>query len=324
MEAMTTNIFTKPMTLLRRASLTSDELNDDNIMTMTIGEFLNPQIQGQYRRWIDAIRKLCPNLEEKNRNKYAVNAQKLSLPAGIVSGVAVGGIGEDNITERNGVIAFDIDAQDNPVIYDWEAAKAVVSRSPYVAYVGLSTSGLGIFGLIPVENAMKHKEHFDAICADFANTTFTIMQGQDAEPTILHGINLDKMPSNIASKRFMSFDPKPYYNISAQVYTKTIEPVRLVAWKYMRQTGKGNFDVETFLKEHYIAYNVRERQGGMQYIVNCPWAHLHSSRNRAESAVFVYPDGRLGYKCMHSHCSDKHWHQFREYYEPDAYTKHAG
>ena len=321
METTTANIFIRPMTQLSRVTLTQEEQNSDNIKTLTIGEFLNPQYQGLYEGRILSIRALCPNLEEKKRNKDAVDALKKSLPAGIISGVAVDGIGEDNIIERNGVIAFDIDAQDNPALYDWEAVKTVVSKSPYVGYVGLSTSGLGIYGLIPVENAMKHKEHFDAIYSDFANTTFTIMQGQDPEPTILHGINLDKMPSNIASKRFLSFDPTPYYNTSAQVYTKTIEPINLVTWNYMRRYRNGCFDIEAFFKEHNIVYNVRERHGGLQYIVKCPWAHLHSSKSRAESAVCVYPDGRLGYKCMHSHCSDKHWHQFRVYYEPNAYTR---
>jgi len=322
METTTTNIFNQQMTLLKRVSLTQEEMNSDNMATVSIGYFLNPQIQSYYRNTIQSIRLLCPNLDEKKRNKATVDALKKSLPAGIISGVTADGTSEENIIERNGVIAFDIDAQDNPAIYDWEAAKTVISQSPFVSYVGLSTSGLGVFGLIPVENAMKHKEHFDAICSDFANATFTIMQCQDSEPTILHGLNLDKAPSNIASKRFMSFDPNPYYNTSAQVYTKTVKPIKLITWDFMKHQNNGKFDIEAFFKEHHIDYNVRERRGGQQYIVSCPWAHLHSSRSRAESAVFVYPDGRLGYKCMHSHCSDKHWHQFREYYEPDAYTKY--
>lgn len=321
MDAITTNIFNQQMTLLRRVFLTPEEMNSNNIATVRIGYFLNPKIQSYYKETIQSIRVLCPNLDEKKRNKATVDALKKSLPAGIISGVATDGISEDNIIERNAVIAFDIDAQDNPAIYDWEAAKMVISQSPFVSYVGLSASGLGVFGLIPVENAMKHKEHFDAIYSDFANATFTIMQGQDSEPTILHGLNLDKAPSNIASKRFMSFDPKPYYNTSAQVYTKTVEPIKLYTWNYTQEQRNGNFDIEAFFKEHNIVYNVRERHGGLQYVVSCPWAHLHSSKSRAESTVFVYSDGRLGYKCMHSHCSDKHWHQFREYYEPDAYTK---
>ena len=61
---------------------------------------------------------------------------------------------------------------------------------------------------------------------------------------------------------------------------------------------------------------MRERHGGIQYIVTCPWSHLHSSRSKAESAVFEYHDGRPGFKCLHGHCADKHWHEYREFYEP--------
>ena len=250
-----------------------------------------------------------------------IAALKKSLPAGIISGVAVDGISEQNIVERNSVIAIDVDAKDNPALYDWQAVKAAVSNSPYVAYAGLSVSGLGIFVLFPIDDATKHKQHFDAIVSDFANTTFTIMQNEDTEPTILHGIRLDPAPSNIASKRFVSYDPLPYWNTEAHIYTKTYEPMKLYVRKYTSYNKGKHFDVEAFLKAHGIAYNERNRHGGVQYIVTCPWANQHSSRNKAESAVFVYPDGKPGYKCMHGHCADKHWQQFREFYEPDAYHK---
>ena len=318
METKTTNIFDRPMTFLSRVTLSAEEQNDYNIKTDTIGNFLAPQRQYQYIEQIQDIRALCPNLEEKLRNKSVVDAMKKTLPAGIVSGVAVDGISEQNIVERNGVIHFDIDAQDNPAIYDWEAVKAEISKSPYVAYTGLSITGLGVFGLIPIEDTMKFKQHFDAISSDFANATFTIMQKEDSEPTILHGINLDPAPSNIASKRFVSYDPQPYWNTEAQIYTKTIEPIKLYERRYM-SCYEGGFNIEDFFKRHDIAYNMRERHEGIQYIVTCPWAHLHSSKSKAESAVFIYPDGRIGYKCLHAHCADKHWHQYREFYEPDAY-----
>lgn len=314
-----TNIFNREMTLLSSAMLPADEQNGYNIKTTTIGEFLAPERQYQYIEQIQAVRALCPTLEEKLRNKQRVDGLKKSLPAGIVSGVAVDGISEKDIVARNGVVAFDIDAKDNPAIYDWEAVKAEISKSPYVAYTGLSASGLGVFGLIPVEDAMKHKEHFDAIVSDFARSTFTFMQNQDSAPTVLKGIRLDQAPSNIASKRFLSYDPHPYWNTAAQVYTKTVEPVKLYERQFTSY-GEGLFDIEEFFKKHHITYNVRERQGGVQYIVTCPWAHLHSSSSKADSAVFVYSDGRLGYKCMHAHCADKHWQQYREFYEPDAYS----
>jgi hypothetical protein len=319
MEFQVTNIFGRQMTLLSRVLLSAEEQNRNNIKTITIGEFLDPQRQIQYLERIQEVRSLCPTLEEKLRNEKEVAALKKSLPAGIISGVAANGIGEQNIVERNNVLVFEIDAKDNPAIYDWEAVKKEISKSPYVAYTGLSVTGLGAYGLIPVEDSNKYRQHFDAVVADFANTTFTIMQNQDTTPTILKGIRLDPAPSNVASKRFLSYDPQPYWNTEAKIYTKTIEPVMLYERKFTTYY-EGYFDIEEFFKNHNIAYNMRERQGGIQYIVTCPWAHLHSSRSKAESAVFVYPDGRLGYKCLHAHCADKHWRQYREFYEPDAYV----
>ena len=324
MDKMTTNIFQRQMTWLSKVVLTSDEQNGNNIIPMQIGEFLAPEWQAQYSSNIEAIRKLCPTLEDKKRNHDRIATLKKSLPAGIISGVAVDGISEQNIIKRNSVIAIDIDAKDNPALYDWQAVKNEVSKSPYVAYAGLSVSGLGIYALIPIEDATKHKQHFDAIVSDFANTVFAIMQSQDTEPTILHGIRLDQAPSNIASKRFVSYDSQPYCNANAQVYSKTIEPVKLYERKYTSYRGSGNqFDVEAFLIAHNISYNVRERHGGLQYIVTCPWVELHSSRSKADSAVFVYPNGKPGFKCMHGHCADKHWQEFREFYEPDAYSRRS-
>ena len=94
METTTTNIFNQQMTLLKRVSLTQEEMNSDNMATVSIGYFLNPQIQSYYRDAIQSIRLLCPNLDEKKRNKAKVDALKKSLPAGIISGVTADGISE--------------------------------------------------------------------------------------------------------------------------------------------------------------------------------------------------------------------------------------
>lgn len=309
------------MTWLRRVTLPTEEQNGSNIIPLTIGEFLAPQRQLQNIEQINAIRALCQTLEDKERNHDQIALLKKSLPAGIISGVAVDGISESNVVSRSGVIGIDIDAKDNPALYDWEAVKKEVSRSPFVAYAGLSVSGLGIFLLIPIADPMKHKQHFNAIVDEFNKTTFTIMQQGDSEATMLHGIKLDPAPSNIASKRFVSYDPLPYYNTNARVYTNTIEPIKLYVRRYTSYRTDKSFDVEAFLNRHNIAYNLRERHGGLQYIVTCPWVELHSSRSKADSAVFVYPDGKPGFKCMHSHCADKHWQQYRQFFDPDAYHR---
>ena len=320
MEFEVVNIFDRPMTLLTGVMLKANEKNGDNIKKTTIGDFVDPKRQYQYIEKIQRIRELCPNLDEKLLNKSVVDVMKKALPAGIISGVATDGIGEVNIVERNGVIAFDIDAGDNPSLYDWEAVKATISKSPFVAYTGLSISGLGIWGMIPVQDAMKHKEHFNAIVEDFAKTTFTVMQNQDTEPTVVQGIKLDLAPSNIASKRFISYDPHPYINRNAVIYTKKKEPVKLYDWNYTTNSTGGNLDIEAFFKRHNISFTARARHGGTQYIVECPWIAEHStSPSRADSAVFVYPDGTIGYKCLHAHCADRHWRHYREFYEPGCY-----
>ncbi len=314
---MTTNIYTQPMTILRSVLLTPEEQNANNMWVRTIADFLNPQNQRLYAQTITAIRSMSQTLEEKKRNSDRIAALKKSLPAAIISGVAEAGMTENHVKYRNGVIAIDIDAKENPALHDWEAVKQTLAKSPYVAYAGLSVSGLGVFLLIPIADPQKHKEHFRAIEEDFRATSFSFIQQGDTEPTVLKGIQIDGAPTNIASKRFLSLDEKPYCNTSAEIYCKKSERPLPPPPQYDSQKYKEGcrFDVEAFLNFHHISFNLRERHGGFQYIVECPWSHLHSSRSKAESTIFVDAYGIPGYKCQHSHCSDKHWQDFRAFYD---------
>ena len=329
---MTTNIFNRLMTSLNRVTLQAAEQNGDNIKTITIGQFVSPEYQTNYAQQIAQIRALCPTLEDKIKNEDRVKQLKVRLPAGIISGVAADGIGQDNIVERNGVISIDIDAKDNPDIHDWEALKRDLASLPFVAYAGISVSGLGVFALIPILDPTKHKEHFDSLDRRFAD----------------YGLKLDRAPQNISSKRFVSYDPAPVWNTEAEVYEQLVEAplnplnpsnlsnlsnpsnslnssleprpgmLKQMLRNLMMPLSVNDFapfDLEDFLHRHGIEYETRPRQGGTQYIVHCPWAHLHSSHSYADSALFRYPDGRIGYKCLHDHCADRTWHDFREYYE---------
>lgn len=340
---MTTNIFSRPMTWLSKVILTAKEQNSDNIQTTTIGDFLAPAYQRQFVEQITAVRALCPTLEAKLRNKERVRQLKDKLPAGIISGVAAGGIGQDNIEERNGVISIDIDAADNPAVHDWEALKREIGRLPYVAYVGLSVSALGIFALIPLRDPEKHKQHFDALVRKFAQLEVHFRQEGDAEETVLQGLVLDTAPSNIASKRFVSYDPAPIWKTETEVYEDVIDtpsnnklsignlalgvlPLEprpgmlrqslLRVMSPLVENDLPSFDLEGFLCEHGIDYEVRSRQGGLQYIVRCPWEELHTSgHSYAESAIFRYSNGAIGYNCFHAHCQCRTWHDYRAFYE---------
>ena len=234
--------------------------------------------------------------------------------------------------------ALDDMLKDNPDIHDWEALKRDLASLPFVAYAGISVSGLGVFALIPILDPTKHKEHFDSLDRRFAD----------------YGLKLDRAPQNISSKRFVSYDPAPVWNTEAEVYEQLVEaplnslnplnsltplnplnssnPLNSLNSSLEPRPGMlkqmlrnlmmplsvndfAPFDLEDFLHRHGIEYEARPRQGGTQYIVHCPWAHLHSSHSYADSALFRYPDGRIGYKCLHDHCADRTWHDFREYYE---------
>lgn len=317
MDVQTTNIFTRQMSRLRRVSLQTNELKD-GILTQTIGGFIDPNVQYRYVQQIMAIRALCPTLEEKKRNEQQVKYLKTSLPAGIVSAVVENGIGADNVIMRNGVVCIDIDAQDNPAITDWQALKHEIAKSRFIAYVGLSISGLGVFAMIPIADPEQHSQHYEAIVQDFKAATFTFIQSGETEPTTLKGVNLDPKTSNIASKRFVSYDPQPYINTEAQVYCKTYEPPKATPRFSIPYTGSKTWSVREWLDRHGIAYNVRSWKGGYKYIVTCPWHQLHSSRSKGESAVMEGPDGVPGYVCQHRHCDDKNWHSYREFYEPKA------
>ncbi len=313
---MGVNIFQRQLTRLRRVTLTAEEQNGSNIIHQTIGSFIDPLQQYRYASIIGEIRQLCPDIESKQANKEQVGALKLRLPAAIISGIADGS-SEGAMKERNGVICIDIDGADNPALHDWEAVKSVVSQSKFVAYCGLSVTALGIFLLIPVEDAEKHTAHFDAIRYDLEHTIFTLHQQGDEEPTILHGLKVDGAPRNICAKRFVSYDPSPYINADAEVYTKVKEQIKLFIPKIPRRAMPGEpFDIEGFLQAHGIAYNVRERQGGLQYVIQCPWHDKHTTKGGyAETAVFAFPDGRVGFKCMHDNCEGKRWRHFRSFYD---------
>ena len=67
-----------------------------------------------------------------------------------------------------------------------------------------------------------------------------------------------------------------------------------------------------------------KKEVGDKYIfaVKCPWEDLHTDNTgRFQTAVIVEVSGKLGFVCMHSHCEDKSWSDFREYYEPDYKNK---
>lgn len=78
------------------------------------------------------------------------------------------------------------------------------------------------------------------------------------------------------------------------------------------------FDLEAFLNKHHISVrNIVRTSSFTKYILDeCPF---NSSHRAPDSAIFEMSNGGLGFKCLHSSCSQYTWKDFRLKFEPDAY-----
>ena len=67
--------------------------------------------------------------------------------------------------------------------------------------------------------------------------------------------------------------------------------------------------------EHYSVVSrstPREVAGGWQLAVECPWIETHSSEGNRDTVVSFIAGIGYGFKCLHSHCVEKHWRELRE------------
>lgn len=104
--------------------------------------------------------------------------------------------------ELSGFICVDIDKKDNLDVVDFGYLKEVLSQVPYIAYCGLSCGGEGYFCIVPIADVYLFKSHFRSLQIDFAAI----------------GVTIDQACSDIGRKRFVSYDPEPYFNYAPEVY----------------------------------------------------------------------------------------------------------
>jgi hypothetical protein len=84
---------------------------------------------------------------------------------------------------------------------------------------------------------------------------------------------------------------------------------------------RGGFDVDAFLARHGVAVAERISQpnGTIKWrLERCPFNPDHET---PDAAVFQMLGGKLGFKCLHTSCVDKHWQDFRRHFEPDYEKK---
>jgi hypothetical protein len=149
---------------------------------------------------IDAIRKCS---YKSSMQQYLKGKLLAITPCSL----QIGGRGEKFHHRHSGYLAFDVDGLGEKIS---DTFKEII-QIPYIAYCGKSASGNGLWGLLPIENPVCHKQHFDAMTLVFKKV----------------GVTIDQAPRNVASYRFLSYDSEAYFNDSAIVFKEVIFPQKL-------------------------------------------------------------------------------------------------
>ncbi len=136
-------------------------------------------------------------------DKKERDALKIKLPGFTPSGT-FSHRSEAGLIAHNGFISFDLDAGTNAFLNadTAEQVKREISKYPEIAYCGLSASGAGVWGLIPLAYPERHKEHFEALKIAF----------------LKDGYIIDGACKDICRFRFWSLDNAPYINPNAKPF----------------------------------------------------------------------------------------------------------
>jgi hypothetical protein len=160
----------------------------------------------KHRERIEQIR-ATDDKETRSNLKKALPA---ITPSGVFNYHSAAGL-----VAHSGLLQFDVDYVEDPAALRTELSKIV-----NVAYAGLSVSGRGVWGLIPIAFPAKHKEQFRALKQDFA----------------VLGITIDSACQDVCRLRFKSYDPEAYFNPSARPYAHVFKPVPKEPPRYARPT----------------------------------------------------------------------------------------
>jgi hypothetical protein len=115
---------------------------------------------------------------------------------------------QEKLISHSGLIQIDVDNLDKG---DLKYIKKDLQTLDEIAYLGISVSGRGLWGLIPIPpDPEYHRDYFEVLSQTFEE---------------LLGITLDKKPKNVASLRGYSYDPQAYFNHSATPFLNKSRPI---------------------------------------------------------------------------------------------------
>jgi hypothetical protein len=153
----------------------------------------------KYKDKVEAIR----TTEDKQTRGELKSHLPAITPSGLFSYRS-----QNSLLIHSGLIQIDIDNLDEG---DLEAIKKDLQTLDEIAYLGLSVSGRGLWGLIPMPRDPEfHRDYFEVLSQTFKE---------------LIGITLDDKPKNVASLRGYSYDPEAYFNHSAIPFINKSKPI---------------------------------------------------------------------------------------------------
>jgi len=147
-------------------------------------------------KWKDQVELVRSETDEKRRKQ-----QKLVLPS-----VTIGGVfserSEKTLEKHSGFICIDVDNYTD---------RSKINEDPYT-YASFSSVGGNGFAVICKVDPLKHKESYNFIAEYYF---------------LNYGITVDPAPKNVASCRFVSYDPNLFLNPKSKKTKSKVEKKRL-------------------------------------------------------------------------------------------------
>ena len=203
--------------------------------------------------------------------------------------------------------------------------KAQGFSSPVVADSG---NGYHMYYRVALNNTAENTQlvkDFLEVISDLFST-----EGCDVDTTVFNAARITKLIGTTSRKgtdtperpqresRFVKIPER--WEMTDITYIRRVAAMKAApeAPTHKNDFGRQRFDVEDFFSRHGISVRARdEYKGGIRYTLEeCPWDSTHK-----DAAVIQRTDGTLCYHCFHNSCSQYGWKEYRQFYEPDAYTR---
>ena len=188
---------------------------EDNVGTeITLRDFL---FCDKYKEQIRHIRAITDEDLQKSLKKQ--------LPLATISGTFAPTRLAANLVSHSHLLCIDIDKKDNMDVEWFDELGNEWRNIPQILYAAHSVRGIGWFAIFHIAYPEKHKAQFEALRQDFAH----------------EGLVIDESCKDVSRMRTISYDPEPYVNEDATLYTKVwVEPKPTFHARY----GGGDNDME--------------------------------------------------------------------------------